>query len=101
MEKLNEEEKLDKNTKILNCVDCNLNLEEKYSYCKVCNKKVCLNCVMNHNNNCKEKKIENELKDIELDIINEKKNSSQIKNYEDKNGRNYGIDLLKIIQLLM
>ena len=56
MEKLNEEEKLDKNTKILNCVDCNLNLEEKYSYCKVCNKKVCLNCVMNHNNNCKEKK---------------------------------------------
>ena len=66
----------------------------------MCNKKVCLNCLMKHNNNCKEKKIENELKDIGLDIINKKKNSSCIKNYEDKKGRNFGIDLLKIYSMI-
>ena len=47
--------KLNKSTEILKCADCNIIVEEKESYYILCKKKVCLNCIINNNNNCKEK----------------------------------------------
>ena len=102
MEILNEDEKLNKSTEILKCVDCNINLEERYSYCPECKKKLCLNCILNHkNNNCNEKmKIENKLKDVRLDIMNKKIKTLNTNNSDDKKRRNYGIDLLRIYSMI-
>lgn len=78
MEISNEEERLTFET--LKCTNCDINLEQYYSYCRICKKKFCLNCLISHN--CKEKmKIQ---RDVKLD---------------KKNERNYGIDLLRIYSM--
>ena len=99
---INEEERLNNNSENLKCINCNINLEQYYSYCRICDKKFCLNCLIIHYHKYKGKmETENyELKDVKLD-----KNNSEIKIYNNnpelKIGRNYGIDLLRIYSMKM
>lgn len=79
---INEEERLNENSENLKCINCNINLEQYYSYCRMCKKLFCLNCLIIHN--CKEKIQNIQLKDVKLD---------------KKKERNYGIDLLRIYSM--
>ena len=62
---INEEERLNENSENLKCINCNTNLEQYYSYCRMCKKLFCLNCLIIHN--CKEKIQNIQLKDVKLD----------------------------------
>ena len=101
MEISNEEERLNKSTETLKCHDCYINLEQYYSYCRMCKQQFCLNCLIRHNHGYLEK-IKNDnfkLKEIKLDEKNKEKKNNDFNKSEIKNIRNYGIDLLRIYSM--
>ena len=49
------------------CFNCNINLEQYYTYCEMCNKHFCLNCLFIHKYHEKMKNGNYQLKDIKFD----------------------------------
>ena len=99
MEKTNKEGKLNKNLESPKCFNCDINLEQYYTYCEMCNKYFCLNCLFIHKHHEKMKSGNYQLKDIKFN-----KNHTEKKidngNSEIKNERHYGIDLLRIYAMV-
>ena len=99
MEKTNKEEKLNTILESPKCFDCNINLEQYYTYCEICNKHFCLNCLFIHKHQEKMKSGNYQLKNIKLDKNHKEKKIDNSKS-KIKNERHYGIDLLRIYAMI-
>lgn len=79
------------------CFYCN-NQIELFKICSTWKKKICNECIDNHNKNCIEKIVKNEIKKNEQEIELKKTNNLSSK-IEEKTNRNFGIDLIRIISM--